>query len=262
MDINPERGGNGMKWLDRLAALRAPRPIDDILWHQGLAGCPIAQRLPTDQREPLRQRVAEFMHHKRFHPVDMHLDVTQRLLIAMLACIPVLHMDPHVLRGWRSVIVYPSEFRVRNNHPDPRTGLVSEDAEIRAGEAWPAGPLVLSWAAVEQSLSHPWNGFNVVIHEIAHKLDMRNGPPDGLPILPRDITRKVWIDTFQHAYERLIEATRNGQYTGIDTYATTNPSEYFAVVSEMYFSAPGKLAEAEPGVAELLRTYYGASPAP
>ncbi|HET7267593.1 MAG TPA: M90 family metallopeptidase [Oleiagrimonas sp.] len=251
-----------MKWLDRLAALRAPPPIDDILWHQGLAHCPIAQRLPADEQARLRQLATDFLHHKRFHPVDTHLDVTQRLLIAMQASIPVLHMDSHVLRGWRSVIVYPGEFRVRNDRPDPYTGLVSEQAEIRAGEAWPAGPLVLSWAAVEQSLSHPWDGFNVVIHEIAHKLDMRNGPPDGLPVLPREIKQNAWIDTFQRAYERLIEATRNGEYTGIDTYATTNPSEYFAVVSEMYFSAPGKLAEAEPGVAALLREYYGDSPAP
>jgi|SRR5690625_309713 len=250
-----------MKWLDYLTGQRPAPPIDDALWREALARCPALERLSEAERQQLRELAAGFLKHKRFHPIDIHLDDAQRLLIAIQACIPIRHMGLRVLRDWRTVIVYPGEFRVRRDQIDD-AGLVSEDHQILAGEAWPKGPLVLSWGTVEHSLSQPWDGHNVIAHEIAHKLDMRNGPPDGLPVLPRHIKQQTWIDTFQAAYERLIEAMHRGEYIDIDHYAATNPSEYFAVASEMHFSAPDRLRDAEPGVAQLLHDYYGPSPAP
>lgn len=250
-----------MKWFDWLPK-RHPPPIDDGTWHLALSLCPLAQRLSADEQGQLRQLCARFLQRKRFYPINTDLDATQRLLIALQACLPIRHMGMRALRGWQSVIVYPNEFRVRRDHHDNRTGVVTEQNQILAGEAWHLGPLVLSWAAVQHSLEQPWNGHNVVAHEIAHKLDMLNGRANGLPLLPRDISQKTWIDTFQRAYDGLILATHDGHFTTIDRYATTNPGEYFAVVSELHFSDPAGLAQAEPDVAALLETFYGPSPAP
>ncbi|HJP98774.1 MAG TPA: M90 family metallopeptidase, partial [Rhodanobacteraceae bacterium] len=163
---------------------------------------------------------------------------------------------------WQGVVVYPGEFKVRHRHHDGRTGVVTERDQVLTGEAWQIGPLVLSWAAVQQDLAQPWDGYNVVVHEIAHKLDMLDGPPDGVPPLPRGMSRRAWIDTFQHAYDDLVLAVRRGEAPLIDEYATTNPGEYFAVVSELHFSDPARLQRAEPGVASLVQAYYGPSPAP
>lgn len=251
-----------MKWFDWIPKRRPPPPIDHGVWHAALSLCPLAQRLSPDELQSLRELAARFLQRKRFLPVDTELDATQRLLIALQACLPVRRMGMRALRGWQSVIVYPNEFRVRRDHHDRRTGVVTEQDQILAGEAWHLGPLVLSWAAVQHSLMHPWEGHNVIAHEIAHKLDMLNGPPDGLPRLPRDIKQQAWIDTFQRAYDGLVMAIHDGQPTTIDPYATTNPGEYFAVVSELYFSDPKRLAQAEPDVAALLHAFYGPSPAP
>jgi len=38
-------------------------------------------------------------------------------------------------------------------------------------------------------------------------------------------------------------------------------SEYFAVVSELHYSQPDLLRQAEPAIAELLEAFYGRSPA-
>ncbi len=250
---------NGFHWL---TGRIAPSTIDDRAWHAALRSCPLARRLSTEDRHRLRALADRFLRRKRFHAVDLDLDAGQRLLIAMQASVPVLRMGFSALRGWQSVIVYPGPYRVRHRHHDPDTGVVTESEQIRAGEAWPRGPLVLSWAAVEQSLHDPWGGFNVVVHEIAHKLDMRDGSVDGLPPLPRGVSHKAWVEGFQRAYEGLADAVERGDDTVIDPYAATNPGEYFAVVSELHFSDPARLERAEPAIAGLLRDYYGPSPAP
>jgi Mlc titration factor MtfA (ptsG expression regulator) len=160
------------------------------------------------------------------------------------------------------VIVYPGEFKVRHSHHDGSTGVVTQGDPVLGGGAWQIGPQVLSWGAVQQVLAQPGDGYNVLVHEIAHKLDMLDGPPDGVPPLPRGMSRRTWIDTFQRAYDDLVTAVRRGEATQIDEYATTNPGEYFAVVSELHFSDPTRLQRAEPAVASLLHAYYGPSPAP
>ncbi|TAN03748.1 MAG: zinc-dependent peptidase [Rhodanobacteraceae bacterium] len=252
-----------MSWFDWLPWRHPPPLIDDALWRDALAACPLAQRLPADKRQRLRLLAARFLQRKRFHPIEMELDGLQRLLIAMLACLPVLRLGFRTLRGWQGVVMYPGEFKVRHqHHHNDGTGVVTEADQVLKGEAWQIGPLVLSWAAVEQDLLHPWDGFNVVVHEIAHKLDMLDGPPDGVPPLPRGVSRRAWIDTFQRAYDRLVREVQRGNATPIDAYAATNPGEYFAVVSELHFSDPRRLEVAEPGVAALLRGYYGDSPVP
>ncbi len=250
---------NGFDWLPWR---RPPPPIDDALWRDALAACPLALRLSPEDRQRLRLLAARFLQSKRFHPVDMELGAKQRLLIALQASLPVLRLGFRALRGWQGVVVYPGQFKVRHqHHHDDGTGVITEGDRILSGEAWQIGPLVLSWAAVEQDLSQPWDGFNVVIHEIAHKLDMLDGPPDGVPPLPRGVSRRAWIDTFQRAFDRLVHEVQRGYATPIDAYAATNPGEYFAVVSELHFSDPRRLEQAEPGVAALLRGYYGPSPA-
>ena len=250
---------SGFTWLPWR---RPPPAIDETLWRDALAACPLARRLSAGDLQQLRLLAARFLQRKRFHPIDMELDAKQRLLIAMLACLPVLRLGFRALRGWQGVVVYPGEFRVRHRHHDGSTGVITESDQIRIGEAWQVGPLVLSWAAVEHDLAQPWDGVNVIVHEIAHKLDMLDGPPDGVPPLPRGVSWRAWIDTFQRAYDRLSLAVRRGEATPIDPYAATNPGEYFSVVSELHFSDPRRLEQAEPGVAALLRGYYGPSPAP
>jgi len=136
---------------------------------------------------------------------------------------------------------------------------VTEGEDDLIGEAWEHGPVILSWADVATDLAQPFDGFNVVAHEIAHKLDMLDGAMNGVPRLPRDIPRREWIATLQSAYDGLVRAVERGRETFIDPYAAESADEYFAVVSELHFSDRAGLARAAPAVAAMLARFYGRS---
>lgn len=249
-------------WWRRLRAYLTPPPLADEPWRTALDACPLAQRLDHHRQRELRRLVGVFLARKRFTALaDAELTDELCTLIAMQACLPVLKQGPGALRGWRDILVYPGEFKVRRSHHDDHSGVVTEGDDVLIGEAWERGPLVLSLADVQLDLAQPWDGFNVVIHEIAHKLDMLDGPPDGVPPLPPHIPRRQWIVAFQRAFDLLSNDVARGRDTLIDPYASESPDEFFAVVSELHWSQPGVLRRADAAVAELLQAYYGVSPA-
>ncbi|MGF6710283.1 Mlc titration factor MtfA (ptsG expression regulator) [Luteibacter sp. W1I16] len=247
-----------------IARFRAPvPPIDDAAWRQAVQRVPLAKALDAPRAHYLRQLAAIFLHGKRFHAMgDAPLDDFWRLAIAMQASLPALPHGPKAFKGWTNVLVYPGEFNVRRSHRDAPTGVVTDSDDTLIGEAWERGPMILSLADVALDLEAPWDGFNVVIHEMAHKLDMLSGPANGVPPLPSSMNRRQWIETMQRGYDRLSKAVERGRRTAIDPYAAEAPEEYFAVTSELHFSQPDLLREAEPDVARLLDAFYGPSPPP
>lgn len=235
----------------------SPRPIPDDLWLATLDACPLAAALTSSEQDRLRDLCVRFLAEKRYSPVQgMTLDDTRCLVIAAQACLPVLDLGFEWLRGWREVIVYPGEFRVRREHHDEPTGVVTEGDDVLVGEAWERGPLILSWADIEQDLDDPHSGYNVVAHEIAHKLDMLDGAADGVPPLPPGMDRRSWIAAFQAAYDAHAQAVDDGVETVLDPYAAESPDEFFAVLCETWFSAPDLVAQEAPGLAPLLRRFF------
>jgi Mlc titration factor MtfA (ptsG expression regulator) len=248
-----------INWWRRLRGAVSLQPqIGDTEWHALLASSPLFDRIGSDERIALRALCERFLAMKTFSAAGGHeLDARQCLAIAALACLPVLHLGFDALAGWREVIVYPGEFRVRREHHDEHSGVITEGDDDLIGEAWERGPLILSWADVATDLEQPFDGFNVVVHEISHKLDMLDGAMNGMPRLPPTIARRDWIETMQSGYDRLVRAAERGRDTFIDPYAAESAEEYFAVVSELHFSDPRGLARAEPAVAALLARYFG-----
>ena len=78
------------------------------------------------------------------------------------------------------------------------TGVVHDWDEVIAGEAMEGGPVMLSWRDVAQAGATRRDGYNVVIHEFVHKIDMRDGAPDGCPPLPIARARaRRWLAVLQ-----------------------------------------------------------------
>lgn len=238
---------------------RSPTPIDHIVWRDSRARLPWLRALDPKREQRLRELVARFLHEKTITPIDgLILDPGQRCSLAVLCCLPLLEFGAEGLHGWSQLIVYPAAFRAHRSHMDA-AGVMHEGHEELIGEAWQAGPVVLSWADVLADCEQPHEGFCVAAHEIAHKLDALDGVLDGTPPLPRS-WQQEWARDFQMSYESLLNDVEAGRQTPIDPYAAEAPEEFFAVVTEYHFSDPSRLAAAMPEVAGHLRRLYGPSP--
>ena len=215
--------------------------------------------LSPDDLERLRRLVTLFLHAKPVHGAGgMEVDERIRVAIALQACVLVLNLDLDYYRGWVEVIVYPGEFVAKYDYTD-ENGVVHEVEEPMAGESWHNGPVILSWEDAEMAGSG--EGYNVVIHEFAHKIDMLNGPPDGFPPLHANMSRAAWTTAFNSAYEDFCRRVDAEDEVPFDDYAAENPSEFFAVASEAFFERPDAVASFYPAVYEQLRLFYRQDPA-
>ena len=231
--------------------------IPDGLWRHTLAELPVLQGLNADEQARLKTLSALFQHQKQFIVQEgLELDPGARLLISAQACLPILNLGLEYYRGWSSLIIYPDSFWVLHEQADA-AGVVHNWREPRSGEAWPEGPVVLSWADVLAG----GEGFNVIIHELAHKLDMLNGDADGFPPMHKDMPRKLWTSAFNRAYQDFIEQVEAGLDTIFDPYAAESPGEFFAVMSEAFFELPQLLRGHYPQVYMQLRAFYRQDPA-
>jgi Mlc titration factor MtfA (ptsG expression regulator) len=130
-----------------------------------------------------------------------------------------------------------------------------------AGEAMPRGPVVLSWPDVEASADWSTAGMNLVIHEFAHKLDMRSGEANGCPPLPAEMPPRSWQKAMNAAFEHFRGRIEKGEETAIDPYAAESPAEFFAVLSEVFFADPTLLLHEYPKIYELFSWFYKQDPA-
>ena len=242
-----------MGWLTEWRRRRVldKHRIDDALWQRATAHLAFLPRTPK-----LRELVLLLLAEKEF--AGTHgLEVTDemRVAIAAQACLPILELGLDWYAGWTGIVIYPGDFRVRRSEVD-EDGIVHEWDDELAGEAMPGGPVVISWDAAAYD-PH----INVVIHEFAHKLDMINGPADGMPPLHPGMDPRAWVRAFEDAYAGFCDAVERGKDTWLDPYAAEHPTEFFAVISEAFFEQPAETRRRYPLVYEQLKLFYKQEPA-
>ena len=244
----------------REAAAIARKPIPDVLWRRTLKRFPFLPRAGTDDEALLRRMTSLFLDRKEFSGAHGLL-VTDDMAVAIAAqaCLPVLRMDLDAYQGFVGIVVHPGLARARRSFADD-DGVVHEFEETLAGEALEGGPVMLSWRDVRSAGVKAVQGYNVVIHEFVHVLDMADGVADGLPLLPPDISRREWCASLDAAYQDFCQAVDSDAPTTLDPYGAESPSEFFAVASEAFFVAPHVLQAEHPAVYGLLMRYFRQDP--
>lgn len=231
--------------------------VAESVWRRVEARLPFLAHLSRGDRDRLRDLALQLLEEKEMYGAnDLELTNEIRLSIALQASLPILNLGLDYYSGWVGIVVYPGDFVVPRKITDEH-GVVHEYDDFLAGEAWQGGPVILSWSEREQDL----DGANVVIHEFVHKIDMLNGEPDGMPPLHADMDRRAWAEAFTSAYDDFCRRVDAGEDTAIDPYASQDPAEFFAVVSEIFFEAPELLIDEYPAVYEQLRQFYRQDPA-
>jgi len=220
---------------------------------------PITNRLPKKLRARFEGRVRLFLDQIDFIGCDgLTVTETMRLSIAAQASLLVAGNEQWY-RNLRTVLLYPDAFKSRQSYNHGY--VVTQRDEVRLGESWGRGPVVLSWAHSQHGALHDRSGRNVVFHEFAHQLDDLSGHTNGGPVLGPHQDRADWFGVFTRAFERHRREVRAGQPTLIDPYGTKAPEEFFAVVTELFFERPWALMHDAPKVYEQLRGFYQVNPA-
>lgn len=219
-----------------------------------VADFPVLAALSEGERARVGERAAEILASKTFLGAGgLEPEYGDCLAIALLAARPILNLGIAAYGDFHTFILYPDEF-IAEEEVEDEAGVVSHGRDLRAGEAWARGPVVLSMADVMDSAQG--DGFDVVVHELAHQIDQLSGVMDGFPPLPRSIDPAEWTRSFSEAFGRINDTLESGQEPAIDLYAAESPAEYFAVTSEYYFDAPHWLEQHEPQIFGLLHRLY------
>ncbi len=247
-----------MGWLRewRRRRVLSKHRVDEALWARTVAPLAFLRGLSARESSRLREWTLLFLAEKEFSGArEFALSDRIRLSIAVQACLPILELGIDWYDGWREIIVYAGDFRVRREEVDEH-GVVHEYEDELAGESWPGGPVVISWDAAAHD-----SEMAVVVHEFAHKLDMRNGAADGMPPLHAGMDHARWARIWSEAYEGFCDALDRDRETWLDPYAAEHPSEFFAVVSEAFFLTPNETRRRYPAVYEQLALFYRQDPA-
>ncbi|RZJ08543.1 MAG: zinc-dependent peptidase [Rubrivivax sp.] len=246
-------------WVRRRRERIAGRPFP-AAWRRLLRRhVPLVSKLPARQQLKLKGLMQVFLAEKAILGCrGLRVTDEVRVTIAALACLPLLGAARGIYPQLRQVLVYPGAFVV--DRPVTEGGVQSDQRRVLAGESWSQGQVLLAWDEVKRGAATPGDGHNVVIHEFAHQLDQANGNANGAPQLPTTEAYRRWSTVMQNEFDALRWRLARGEPGLIDPYAATDPAEFFAVISELFFERPIELAAGHPALYAELSAYYRLDP--
>ena len=222
---------------------------------------PFYKRLTAKDKKELQRHILIFIGEKRFEGCG-GLEITDeiKVTIAAQACILLLHRKTDYYPGLSTILVYPQAYVARKTKY-LAGGVVVEGPDIRLGESWHRGSVVLSWDDVRRSATDIHDGHNVVFHEFAHQLDSSGAKRDGTPVLRDRSSYIAWARILQKDYKKLRRDVSYNRATLLNKYGATNPAEFFAVVTECFFEQPKELHKLHPELYAELKHFYQQDPA-
>lgn len=239
--------------------------------------------LDDDERHRMRNLIRYFIAERSWEGTNgLPLTDEIRVTVAAQACLLILNLDPDSYRHVRTILIYPSGY-FAPSRTRGAGGMVIESTSAVLGQAHYRGPVILSWAHVQRGGRHPHDGHNLVYHEFAHKLDMADGVVDGTPLLADRAQFDDWVKVMTREYEALINSHDPRRYWGeawgddgtgraanrrpptpaplMRAYGATNPAEFFAVATEVFFEKPQEMRTRHADLYRVLSTYYKQDPA-
>lgn len=249
-------------WLTerrRQALLTEPFPAawSDVL-HRDM---PVYDCLTPEEQSRLRDLLYIFISEKNWEGCG-GLTLTDEIKVAIAgqASLLILNLEREIYPNVESILVYPAAFFAKQPSIAP-DGVVNEAPRGLLGEAWSTGPVIVSWADAHEGGINPTDGRNVVYHEFAHKLDMRDGSADGVPRLAEDVQYETWARVMSAEYADLVKRAEHRQKSLLDSYGAVNAGEFFAVATECFFEKSVRLRETHGDLYEILSGFYRQDPA-
>lgn len=238
-------------------------------WQAVLDTLPVYKRLSAPAQAQLADHIMVFLHEKYIEGcAGLVITDEIKVTIAANACILLLNRETGYYPNCKTILVYPDTYIATGKSVGPG-GIIFESTTRRAGESWhnafaplSGGPVILSWKNVQRGAHCANDGQNVVFHEFAHQLDSESGGMDGAPALERRSQYLPWARVLGMEYKALISTLTAGQSPDlIDPYGASNPAEFFAVCTELFFERSIDMKNRHPDLYARFQEYFNQDPA-
>ena len=187
--------------------------------------------------------VLRFIARVRITGVNTEIDITDKLLVASSAAIPVFGFPEWDYTFLDEVLLYPASFDSQfqiNSREEVITGMV--------GSGTMEGKMILSKPALHRGFDTSTDKQNVGVHEFIHLLDKEDGSIDGIPATLHGKEYALpWLKLVQEKTEEITK-----KESDINEYAATRHNEFLAVAGEYFFERPQLLQKNHPELYALL----------
>jgi hypothetical protein len=219
------------------------------------------RRLDDAEREHLLDDIDWLLRAKRWEAAaGFALDDEKRVVLAAQAAVLLLGLDRDQFQLVTTFVVHPTTTHTVGERPGHIAGTYTDDPMEVDGLAEDLrGPVMVAWDAAFDAARHPNRGYDVVSHELAHKLDMLDGLVDGTPLLPDAAARARWVEVCTGVFDAMGDDDESRP--PLDPYGAEDPGEFFAVATEAFLGRPAELQANEPALYGILRDFYGQDPA-
>ena len=205
------------------------------------------RQLDGEDKEKFEKRVEQFLSAVKITGVNAVVEDLDRLLIASGAIIPVFAIPDWQYINLHEVLLYPGAFNEdfdQGGSDRPIAGMVGTGAMQHV-------MIITKWQ-LRQGFINNQDAHNTVIHEFVHLIDKMDGTFDGVPEI---ILERKYVERWKQIMDTTISRMKN-HGSDIDMYGATNPTEFFAVVSEYFFEQPGLLETNHQELYEMLERIY------
>lgn len=245
-----------IKWINKRKAWKDPSDVFPLKWRKILLENIIFyNNLSDNEKELFEYKIQEFLTNVKITGVDTDIDVTDKLLVASSAIIPIFEFSEWQYTNLSEVLIYPAEFNSRfESRHKGESFITSHDKNIAGmvGTGYMNGKMILSKTALRQGFAVATDKKNTAIHEFVHLIDKLDGSVDGIPevLMERQYTIP-WLDLIQKKIEEIYK-----NKSDINPYGTTNQAEFFAVACEYFFERPKLLKSKHPELYNILESTF------
>lgn len=200
--------------------------------------------LPPEGKLRFEKDVMRFIANVRITGIRIEVDITDKLLVASSAVIPVFGFPDWNYTFLDEVLLYPGSFDrdyTINSKDEIITGMVGSGGTME-------GKMILSKPALHSGFENSSDKQNVGIHEFIHLLDKEDGTIDGIPSL---LNGKAYAVPWLNLIRSKITQIETGK-SDIPAYGATHEREFLAVAGEYFFERPQLLQQNHPELYSLL----------
>lgn len=210
-------------------------------------------RLDEAEKTRFERAIIRFLTRVRITGVQLTVDITDKLLVASSAVIPVFGFQDWHYSFLNEVLLYPGSF-----DKEYQFGNKEEIILGMVGSGTMEGKMILSKPALHRGFENTEDKHNVGIHEFIHLLDKEDGVIDGIPATLKDKSYAVpWLNLIHKQTAQIIKGKSD-----IDPYGATNEKEFLAVAGEYFFERPALLQQNHPDLYKLLAIAFHQDTAP